>query len=445
VAKLPFVQKLVFGVGDFGGNLFWATTNLFLLYYYTDVLKIAPVIAGAIYLVSLIWDAVTDPVMGLIASRTRTRFGRYRPYLLWGAVPAGMAYALLFVPLPPGSTAAVVGALFFHLLFRTAHTVVAVPYGSLMAALTDDARERSALAASRMIFATLGALLVAAGTLPLVEHLGSGDRARGFFIVGLVYAALGSMFFLITGLFTREREMAPEDIVPFSSAWRLLVRNRPFLILAAGILAFSIGSTMATKVLVYVFKYRYEAPDMVSAGLGVYILMVSVFTLVWMFVARRYTKRVAWLGGAVGYAAVWAVIVIHPPATSAGLVVALAFAGAFAAALPVTFWAMVPDTVEYSELRSGQRADGYWFGMVALAQKIALGVGVGLVGLGLDVSGYVAEVSQSAGTLDSLDLLMAVPPVLMALVSAVIIVNYPIDHVYHSRLKRLIARRGSRR
>ncbi len=438
-------QKIAFGIGDFGGNLFWTTTNLYLLYYYTDVLKINPAMAGLIYLVSMLWDGVTDPVMGVIASRTRTRWGRYRPYLIWASVPTGLSYLLLFYPLEPGTTSAVWFALLFHMLFRTVFTVLGIPYGSLMATLTADSRERSELAAARMIFATLGALFVAALTLPLVKKMGGDDRQLGFLLVAAGYAVVGSAMFMLTAAFTRERVADPHEVLfKWSDVWRLLKRNTAFQRLAIAIVIFSIGSTIATKTLVYVFKYNYDAPEKVSAGLGAYILMVSIFTLVWMWAGKKFSKRQAWIFGASINAVAWAAIGLFSPATTGGLIALLALAGVGAAAIPVTFWAMIPDTVEYSEVTTRIRAEGFWFGMIALSQKVALGVGVGFVGLSLDWIGYVAEAKQSAQTLNALMLVMTVPPVVLGLLSIVAIQKYRIDHGYHARLTAIIARRRRR-
>ena len=445
-SKLTLWHKIAYGVGDFGGNLFWTTTNLYLLYYYTDVLKINPAIAGAIYMVSMLWDAITDPIMGVIASRTRSRWGRYRPYLFFAAIPTGFSYLLLFYPLTPGTASAVWFALLFHMLFRTSFTVLGIPYGSLMATLTTDSRERSELAAARMVFATMGALFVAALTLPLVAKVGGSDRQYGFLVVAAGYAIVGSALFMITAAFTRERVADPHEVLfKWHDVWRLLMRNYAFQRLALGIILFSIGSTIATKTLVYVFKYNYDAPDKVSAGLGVYILMVSVFTLVWMWTGKRFSKRQAWMVGASINTVAWAAIWLIAPSTTTGLIALLALAGIGAAAIPVTFWSMIPDTVEYSELTTGIRAEGFWFGMVALAQKIALGVGVGLVGVSLDWASYVAEGVQSAATLKSMQLIMTVPPIALGILSIIVIAKYPINHQYHARLVDLIARRRATR
>lgn len=441
-APLTLWQKIAFGMGDFGGNLFWTTTNLYLLYYYTDVLKINPAIAGLIYLVSMFWDGFADPVMGVIASRTRTRWGRYRPYLIWAAIPTGLTYILLFYPLTPGTTSAVWFAFIFHTLFRTTFTVLGIPYGSLMATLTADSRERSELAAARMVFATLGALFVAALTLPLVAKFGGNDRQLGFLLVATGYAVVGSAMFMLTAAFTRERVADPHEVIfRWRDIWHLLKRNTAFQRLALAITLFSIGSTIATKTLVYVFKYNYEAPEKVSTGLGVYILMVSVFTLVWMWAGKKFSKRQAWIAGASVNIVSWAALWLIAPTTTGGLIGLLAIAGVGAAAIPVTFWAMIPDTVEYSEVTTRIRAEGFWFGMIALTQKVALGVGVGFVGLSLDWIGYVAEVKQSADTLHGLIRVMAFPPVILGVLSVVVIAKYPIDHAYHARLVDIIARR----
>lgn len=185
-------SKVGFGVADFGFNLYYTGLSLFLLYYYTDVLEIRPAVAGLIFAIPLVWDAVTDPLMGAIAGRVRSNMGRYRPFILFGTIPLALAFVMMFAAPLIFTGAVVLSAAIAHIVFRTAYTVVSIPYSALMASLTRKSEERSQLAGVRMIFATLGGLFTVFATLPLASAIGGENLAAGFLWVAVIYAGIAS-------------------------------------------------------------------------------------------------------------------------------------------------------------------------------------------------------------------------------------------------------------
>ena len=203
-ARLSWPMRLGYGVGDMGFNLFFTTASLFLLLYYTDVAGLPPATAGWIMAAALVWDAVTDPAMGYLASRTRSRWGRYRPWILFGTVPLAASWALIFLPTGFTGFALTLWALAAQVLFRTFYTIVSLPYVSLSAAMTTDSRERGLLAAIRMLSATAAGLGIALATLPLVDRLGGGDEALGFFRVAILYSVLAGGLLLMVFATARE-------------------------------------------------------------------------------------------------------------------------------------------------------------------------------------------------------------------------------------------------
>ena len=188
--RLPVTRKLGYGLGDFGFGLYFLTASQFLLFYYTDVLMLAPATAGWVFASAVVWDAVIDPVMGALANRTRTRWGRYRPYQLFAAIPVALAWALIFVPTGLTGWRLIAFALGAHVLFRTVYAVASMPYLALSAAMTEDSGERSSLAAYRLVFQAFAGGLVAFSTLPLAARLGDGQA--GFFYVALIYGAIAA-------------------------------------------------------------------------------------------------------------------------------------------------------------------------------------------------------------------------------------------------------------
>ena len=226
-ARLPLAQRLGYGIGDFGFNLFFTTASLYLLFYYTDVLGLSPATAGWVFAVALIWDALFDPVMGFIANRTRTRWGRYRPYLLFGGVPLAISWALMFLPVPFTGGALVMFAVATHILFRTLYGVVGMPYLALSATMTRDSHERGILASIRMVAATSCGLFAAFFTLKLVALLGGGSI--GFFWTAAIYGALASLVFLVVFLTSVETVADRAEPSPtFGEMLRSLRGNRAF-------------------------------------------------------------------------------------------------------------------------------------------------------------------------------------------------------------------------
>ena len=173
--RLPLRTEIGFGIGDFAFNLYWQATTMYLLYYYTDVVGLSPATAGWIFGGAMLWDALCDPVAGYIANRTRTRWGRYRPYLLFGCVPLAASFVAMFFPTGAMGTGLLAFVMGTHMLFRTTYTVLSMPYNALMATLTNDSRERGSLAAYRMVCASTAGLVVSLSTLKLVHIFGPAD------------------------------------------------------------------------------------------------------------------------------------------------------------------------------------------------------------------------------------------------------------------------------
>ncbi|MEL6113552.1 MAG: MFS transporter, partial [Pseudomonadota bacterium] len=210
-SPVPLTVRIGFGVGDFGFLLVWQGTALFLMYFYTDVLGIAPTIAGLIYLIAMVWDAVTDPVIASLADRTRTRMGKYRPWLLFGAAPFGLAYPLAFSAPPDWLPLSIIAwALLTHVALRTAYTVVSMPFNSLQARLTSDSQERSVLAGFRMVGAASGGLAVVFLTPMLVTQFGEAREAEAYFTAAAIAGVISFLALMYCFATMREPEMEDE-------------------------------------------------------------------------------------------------------------------------------------------------------------------------------------------------------------------------------------------
>lgn len=433
--------RLGYGAGCFGTDVFWQGTSFFLLFYYTDVLGLDATHAGLIFAVAMIWDGITDPLMGAIASRTRTRRGSYRPYLLWGAVPLALSYALMFAqPFLAGAGSGLLFALLAQMTFRTAYTVVSIPYGALSASITSDAAERSRLATFKVLGGALAALFVALATQPFVAMWATPQS--GWLALAVLLGTCSVATLLVTYRTTSEQSSTVVEPPPLRSQLVAVLRNPPFLIVLAAIMLSSAASIISGKITIYYFTYYLGRSELAGVGLAIQVIAVMVLTPLWGWYARRYSKRAAWLAGAAIAVTGQSLFFAYGGTDTLVVLALMGFIWIGAAAVPVTFWSMAPDTVEVGEWRTGVRCEGMVFGIVSLGQKIALGIGIGLAGVLLDVIGYRAGVPQSAGTLRGLHAMMTLPALIGTAAAAAAVWFYRLDGTRHARLVRALDRRA---
>lgn len=441
--RLGLGRIIAYGAGDFAFNLSFTFASLFLLYFYTDVLEINAGTAGLIIMVALIWEGITDPVIGLIANRTKSRWGRYRPYLLFGSIPLGLSVAAMFLPLGLSGGALVAYCFATHLIYRTVFTFVNIPYIALSAQMTQDSDARGQLAAARMLFAISCGLLLASLTLPLAKAFGGGQG--GFFLVSVLYSVIATVILLITFATTREAVTDIAEKHPgFGDMVAIVRHNRAFLALLVATVAGLTGYTMSGKALIYYLKYWVGSEAAVTSGLVVTLGAAALAMLPWMIIARRTSKRFVWVTGAMFNLAAYLFILLVAPRGGAALWTPLVLVGIGNSAFILTFWSMLPDTVEFGEWKTGIRGEGAIFGLIAFSQKVALGVGTGLIGIIMGWIGYVPNRPQTAETLEGIVLLYGLGPFLLFAASVAAIAFYPIAGDTHRRIVRVLAYRRQR-
>jgi len=452
--------RLGYGVGDFGCNLYWQAISMFLYFYYTDVLGIAPALAGLSIAMASAYDALADPLMGSIVDRSRSRGGRYRSYMLFGAVPLALSFAAMFY-VPPGSgTALLVYATLSHILMRTFYTVVNLPYLAMSASLTSDAGERAALAGVRMMFAAVAGMSIAL-LLPKGVAALTGRVAQPYFIVAILIGVVATLMIFLCVRHTRETphdglQAAGAAAPPRSSAlvgvmrdftgfWRTLRTNGPMARVLGTIVVAAVALTMFNKCLLYWFKYGLQRPDMAPLALMLGVVMLVLLAPFWVWVARRYAKRTAWMAGsaiaAAGYLGFW----LNDDPAMAMQLGWIALTGVGTASFAVNYWAMLPDTVEFSEWTSGQRDEAKVAGFAAFSHKVALAVNAVLLGQVLDRAGFVANQPLGVSTLASIKAAMCLIPLAGVLCSVVLLWKYPITPAFHRRMVEEIAQRRRQR
>lgn len=438
-----------YGLGDFAFNFYWLPLQVFLLKYYTDVLGLSSSVAGTIIMVCLVWDGAIDPAIGMLANRTRTRWGRYRPYMLFGCVPLAASFSLLFFPVALKDSSLIIYALATQLLFRTLYAAVNIPYGAMMASMTRDSMERNWLAGVRMLFAFTGSALVGYMTPRLVQHFAVSNADSAYFIAAAVLSGCAVLVILLCFALTDERlevdshANALTRSPPLIDMLRMIGRNVPFLQVMAGIALFSFAYIAVNTSLPYFMQYYMKQDAAATGNAAGMIPLVQMFAILpWTIASRFLGKRWAWITGLlIAFGGLLGLYLIDAPSLQT-VYILLGVFSVGAAAIAVNFWSMVPDTVEYGEWRSGIRAEGFIFGFVTLIQKIALGLASAFVGAYLSHIGYVANQAQTGAALSGLKLLISGIAGLGLVASCIVIYFYRLNTHAHRQLVQDIAARG---
>ncbi len=426
--RLRLREKAGYGIGDFGFNLYWANISAFLLIFYTDVMGLAAAAVGTMILVTRVFDAVTDPLMGAIADRTRTRFGRFRPYLLWGALPLACAGVLTWTVPDLGDTGRLVWAYVTFSVMMLAYTVLSTPYSALSAVMTSDGQQRTTLISFRFIAAFAGTTVVNAFTLDLVRWFGGDNVALGWQLTLGLYGLVASVLFATVFLSTRERiTPPPSQRSDVRQDLRDLLDNRPWMVLFVLALVIMITIVMRSGATVYYLKYYVERPDLTGWFLGGYSVALATGAALTPLMTRFVDKKrlMMWLMAAVGVLscamflvprdAIWLLFVLN-------MLVGLALGPKS----PLAF-SMYADCADYTEWKTGRRATAMTFSAATFSQKLGGALAAAMIGWVLAAMGYVANEAQSDASQLGIALLLTVIPGLVAFAAAAVMRAYPLD------------------
>ena len=433
-----------YGAGDFGLNLYWQGVGFFLLFYYTDIIGLPNTLAGFVYAIGGLVDAFTDPTVGVIADRTKTARGRYRPYLLYGAAPLGLAYIGLFaLPLAAPAPFIAASAVASHVVFRICYTAVSIPYGALGARLTFSARERSVLAGVRMLFGALGGVAIVALASALRANFSDGVALiAAAFLAGVAGAGL----IVLCYLRTQEKRVwdaraAPARTYPLPDFAGLVVANRPFIILLCAVFLLTVANMIVIKTVIYRFEYILAAPGAGGMAMTVITATPLISIPLWIFAYLKFDKRPSFLLGfgtvLVGLIALYAVggVSIALSLLAYG-VIAFGFS-----AFAVGFWSALPDTIDYGHWKTGQRVESGLIGFASAIQKIAIALSGFCVGVVLDMFGYAAGGEQSRATLTSLHQFTTLAPAALMLAAMMSFSFYALSTRQHSQIIKDLRRR----
>ena len=424
MAKLGWGERLGFGVGDLGFNFYWTTIASFLAAFYTDVFGISAAAAGTMLFVTRILDAFTDPVMGAIADRTRTRYGKFRIYLLIAGVPMAAAAILTFTTPGLDDGGKLIWAYVTYSMMMLLYTVLSTPYSALSGVMTARSQERTTLISIRFLFAFTGGALINKYTLPLVEYFGAGNDTKGWQMTMVLYGVLATLAFMVTFFSTRERIAPPpaQKTNPLDDIKDLL-GNRPWVILFALAMIIMMTFTMRAGSSYYYFNYYVERPELLSNYLFWQMIAYAGGALLAPVMTKFIDKAklLMILMSIVGVLsisfyfvpkdAIWAMFTLN-------ILISLALGPKS----PLT-WSMYADAADYNEWRNGRRATAMTFSAATFAQK--LGGSLGSAGMlwVLAAIGYAANEAQSGASQTGIALLQTAIPGVFALI-AVFVLRY---------------------
>jgi GPH family glycoside/pentoside/hexuronide:cation symporter len=430
--KIGLGERLAYGCGDAGFNIIWGSLTAFIVFFFTDIAGIPPAIVGVILLVGRIFDGSDDVVAGWLVDRTRSRFGKARPWLLWLVVPFGILTVMLFTVPNLGLTGKIIYAGVIYFVLNDMYSFINIPYGTLNAMITQDQYQRSMLNLFRMIMAIVATIFVTSATTGFVKMLGGG--APAWQRLYIIYAVVAVIMLLITFLFTRERVKVmdgtkPQSTVPFKVAFLALLKNRfLWLIIGTMILAFiSQGLGGATIFFAQYVMGNVQLMAVLQLAANVPVLL-GMFTLAPLI--KRFGKRKCTLVGAL-LMVIGCLIMIINPRSLPFILIGLVIKALGMAPVAGVGGAMVLDTIEYGDWKTGVRSEGLISSMASLASKFGIGFGAAMIGWILAGGKYVANmVNQAPTALTAIQMCFIYLPAVMSIIILVLLWFYKLDAIY---------------
>ncbi len=447
-------EYIGYALGDTASNFFFQTFSLFLTYYYVDVWGIGPLAVSSMFLVVRVFDALNDPIMGLIADRTQTRWGKFRPYLLWGAIPYGICGYLLFAGPNYSSTGKLVYAYITYALMLLSYTIINVPYSSLLGVISSSSRTRAVASSFRFVGAFGGGFLIALFVRPLVDYLGSGDEMRGFQWTMAIFAVASVIMFWITFATTKERvKPPPRQKTNVIEELRELSRNRPWVMLLVASVFSTTYVALRGGSMMFFFKYVVgDAKSPVFLGLDRPTVFMSTSMLAQMlgtaalgFIVRRVDKKYAAAGLCAVTGVCFMTFFFLPPGQFALLVAVNGLGYLCMGPASALIWALYGDVADYGEWKFGRRSTGLVYSASLFAIKTGMVIGGFLLPLFLYLFGYVKDAEQQAPeAIFGITLAFSIMAGLFALLKAGALLIYPLNQKRVDEIEReLTARRAA--
>jgi glycoside/pentoside/hexuronide:cation symporter, GPH family len=457
IEKLSLKEKIGYSVGDTASNIFFQTIMLFMTYFYTDVFGLPAVMVAPLFLITRLWDAVNDPIMGTIADHTTTRWGKFRPYILFVALPFCLMGVLAFTTPNFEITGKLIYAYITYNLMMMTYTAVNVPYSALMGVITPNSLERTELSTYRFVAAFFGGLIVQGSMMYLVQYFGKGNEATGWQWAMACLSSLAFVLFMVTFATTKERVYPPKGQKNVLKVdLKDLFTSKPWLLIAGATIFQLIFIVIRSSMIMYYFKYFVGDQSLTLFGKtmnltfsefassfmiigSVVTILGSIFT---KWLAKKFDKKNTYTG-ALFISAVCCGLYYFLQPQDVLLIYGLNIIISFAfGPVSVLQWAMYTDTADYSEWKNKRRATGLIMAASLFALKMGLTLGGAIVAWMLNYYGFIPNQIQSAVTTKGIVLLMSVFPATLGIVGSIIMFFYPLTNTMMVKIEEdLTARR----
>lgn len=447
--KVPFISKLAYGFGDVGCNFSWMFVGNFLMIFYTDVCGISMAAVSTLMLVSRFWDAINDPIIGSLSDRTKSRWGRYRPWLLIGAPLTAIVLVLTFWAHPTWSdTSKSVYMYITYCILVFGYTCVNIPYGTLCGTLTQNIEQRAQINTSRSVCAMIAINLINMITLPLIALFGNGNQARGYLLLTVLYGSIFTVCHWFCFAKTKEVVYSPEkEKISLAMQLKAALKNKPYLIALAGQFLFGLTLYGRNADLLYYFKY-------VEGNEGLFTIYSMILIIPSVLGAGAFPFVFRWLGNkgrtasvfAAGTGvAMFALYFFSASVTPIPFYTLAALAQFFFCGFNTAIYAIVPDCVEYGEWKTGIRNDGFQYAFVSLGNKFGMAIGTSALAGVLSSLGFVANQAQDAAVQSAIHHAFSTIPGVLWLLTAAVLCFYQINkRSYHNIISELSKKKGEK-
>jgi glycoside/pentoside/hexuronide:cation symporter, GPH family len=443
-SKLTVREKLGFGVADVGASITYIAINTWLFYFLVNIVRLEPLLAGIVFLLGRIFDAITDPIMGVLSDRLKPKIGR-KPFILWGAVPLGISFALLWAVPEASQTVKFLLASFLFLLFSLLYTVVQMPYMALIPELAESYDERTSLSSYRAAFGTFASLLAVALPPVIVSLISPGDlvqsRPLGWLVMGTLFGIVTSASYLVMVATTKEPKRVEVSspttsfFGEYASAFKIFGFPQIFFLF----IVVTIGLMITNSILPFFLESSLNISGVSqSIVLGtLFLVSIAVFPL-WTRAASRFGKRTALIAGLIIQAAALVLLVLLSPpgGLSFPLMLFIVICGVGLSAVILFPWAMLPDVVEFDQAATNRRREGLVYALFTFGQKIASSVGVFSNAIVASLFGYkVGMLEQAPSTVNAIRWMTGPVAALVLLMAIAFVLAFPITKERHEEVR----------
>ena len=437
-------EKIGYGFGDMASSMFWKLFGSYLMIFYTDVFGLPAAVVGTMFLITRIWDSAFDPIVGVVADRTHSRWGKFRPYLLWLAVPFGIIGVLTFVTPDWSPTGKLVYAYVTYSLMMMIYSAINVPYASLLGVMSPNPKERNTLSTYRMTFAYIGSFIALLLFMPLVNFFSGnskdlGDQQTGWTMAVVVIAILCIILFFGCFAWTKERvKPIKEAQNPLKEDLKDLFKNKPWWILLGAGVAALVFNSIRDGATVYYFKYFVVEEDYATVSFfgmsfvlsGLYLALGQAANIIGVIaaapVSNRIGKRNTYMWAMIIATVLSVIFYWFDKEDLIWMFVFQALISICAGSIFPLLWSMYADCADYSELKTGNRATGLIFSSSSMSQKFGWAIGTAITGWLLGFFGFQANAVQSEEAISGIKMFLSFLPAVGTILSVVFISMYPL-------------------